>query len=422
MCVPKLSLFVSTPAGAGVSFGADITRAFLRANDLKFIVRSHECVRSGYDEPYSGADKKLLCTIFSASDYGGSGNAAAILQFHVPTEKELAAHQAKVEAAAATAAEEGEEKKADTFMNLADAIQQMEQAEEAPLEYTELKFVPDTDLCYRVHHYFVAPNFFDQEVGAALLDAHQSTTDLTALHTLQNSGAVAQQEGATAAAAAAVNEEQSTGTAIAAGGGGGGGDGGRGPASLAAAGRSISLPIAAGRRQSLDHDGLPLSAASTSSPTGTDMTLSPPDFSSGSGRFARSRSLTAGTTTGAGNLNFAHMLGSVDFDDEAGANDGLVVSDKDCVLIGSRTSLFEFIVSRLDELTKEFEVRTELCFSLRWGAMRMTAALYLCFIVEFSKSNQREVFTVPNCFPYLILYVYPILHSYCNIFKRNVPL
>lgn len=68
--------------GAGISFGPDLTKTFLDVNKLKFVIRSHECVRAGYDEPYINRvsdGNPLLCTIFSASDYGGSGNTAAYL-------------------------------------------------------------------------------------------------------------------------------------------------------------------------------------------------------------------------------------------------------------------------------------------------------------------------------------------------------
>eukprot|EP01031_Cornospumella_fuschlensis_P030596 gene30596-36970_t len=88
--------------GAGLSFGVDVTEKFLLKNNLKFIVRSHECVRSGYDEPYVNAAPHqlpgpLLCTIFSASDYGGSGNSAAYLQFSLLSAEELAAEKAEKE-------------------------------------------------------------------------------------------------------------------------------------------------------------------------------------------------------------------------------------------------------------------------------------------------------------------------------------
>lgn len=73
--------------GAGISFGPDITKAFMRTNNLSMVIRSHECVRRGFQLPYnhdpdgfdnqpfswlqSDPDKPLLCTLFSASNYSG---------------------------------------------------------------------------------------------------------------------------------------------------------------------------------------------------------------------------------------------------------------------------------------------------------------------------------------------------------------
>jgi Ca2+-binding EF-hand superfamily protein/diadenosine tetraphosphatase ApaH/serine/threonine PP2A family protein phosphatase len=55
--------------GAGVAFGADVTLEFLERNNLKMVIRSHECIRDGYCQPYTGELSHLLCTIFSASNY-----------------------------------------------------------------------------------------------------------------------------------------------------------------------------------------------------------------------------------------------------------------------------------------------------------------------------------------------------------------
>jgi len=43
--------------GAGVLFGPDRTRSFLATNNLKMVVRSHECVRTGFDHPYKGSEE-----------------------------------------------------------------------------------------------------------------------------------------------------------------------------------------------------------------------------------------------------------------------------------------------------------------------------------------------------------------------------
>ena len=70
-----------SPRGAGVAFGADVTRKFLERNGLKMIVRSHECVRMGFSQPFPGEDASILCTVFSASNYGGAGNSGAFMRF-----------------------------------------------------------------------------------------------------------------------------------------------------------------------------------------------------------------------------------------------------------------------------------------------------------------------------------------------------
>jgi serine/threonine-protein phosphatase with EF-hand domain len=67
--------------GSGVLFGPDHCRRFLDNNNLSMIVRSHECVRGGVAFPFTGVDNSLLCTVFSASNYGGSGNQAAYMVF-----------------------------------------------------------------------------------------------------------------------------------------------------------------------------------------------------------------------------------------------------------------------------------------------------------------------------------------------------
>ena len=52
------------PRGEGVIFGAEATMEFLSTNGLRLVVRSHECVRWGFDQPFEGEGKELLCTIF----------------------------------------------------------------------------------------------------------------------------------------------------------------------------------------------------------------------------------------------------------------------------------------------------------------------------------------------------------------------
>lgn len=59
----------ASPRGASLLFGPDVTahflRTFLHNKKMKLIVRSHECVKQGYDLKHDGA----LITVFSATGY-----------------------------------------------------------------------------------------------------------------------------------------------------------------------------------------------------------------------------------------------------------------------------------------------------------------------------------------------------------------
>jgi hypothetical protein len=64
---PSLPLLSSSPSlslGAGVAFGPDRAQTFLQVNDLKMIVRSHECVRTGM-QTCTHTDRHTLhiCTV-----------------------------------------------------------------------------------------------------------------------------------------------------------------------------------------------------------------------------------------------------------------------------------------------------------------------------------------------------------------------
>ena len=62
--------------GVGLSFGPDVTRAFLRDNDLALLVRSHEVRERGFEVEHDGA----LVTVFSAPNYCDAvGNKGAFL-------------------------------------------------------------------------------------------------------------------------------------------------------------------------------------------------------------------------------------------------------------------------------------------------------------------------------------------------------
>lgn len=61
--------------GAGVVFGADVTRAFLDLNGLELLVRSHEAVENGFRTNHGGQ----VVTIFSAPNYEGMQSLGAYL-------------------------------------------------------------------------------------------------------------------------------------------------------------------------------------------------------------------------------------------------------------------------------------------------------------------------------------------------------
>ena len=64
--------------GAGCLFGPDVTANFLKTNNFKTIVRSHELVDDGYDIMHDDQ----CYTLFSASNYcGDAGNDGAIMVF-----------------------------------------------------------------------------------------------------------------------------------------------------------------------------------------------------------------------------------------------------------------------------------------------------------------------------------------------------
>ena len=65
--------FTSSPRGNGVLFGIDAVDQFLGDNDLSLIIRAHQFCQNGFN--WSLDD---CLTIFSASDYLGSGNKSGI--------------------------------------------------------------------------------------------------------------------------------------------------------------------------------------------------------------------------------------------------------------------------------------------------------------------------------------------------------
>jgi len=74
---PEKSGFVISPRGAGYVFGHDVTRKFLRVNDLTHIVRAHQLCMCGYQVLFDDS----LSTVWSAPNYCYRfGNTASILE------------------------------------------------------------------------------------------------------------------------------------------------------------------------------------------------------------------------------------------------------------------------------------------------------------------------------------------------------
>lgn len=64
--------------GVACQFGPDVTERFLQDNNLKLLVRSHECKDNGYEEDHKGK----CITIFSAPNYCDQmGNKGAFIRF-----------------------------------------------------------------------------------------------------------------------------------------------------------------------------------------------------------------------------------------------------------------------------------------------------------------------------------------------------
>ncbi|KAI3787345.1 hypothetical protein L1987_41751 [Smallanthus sonchifolius] len=68
--------------GVGLSFGGDVTKRFLKDNNLDLVVRSHEVKDEGYEIEHDGK----LITVFSAPNYCDQmGNKGAFIRFEAPT-------------------------------------------------------------------------------------------------------------------------------------------------------------------------------------------------------------------------------------------------------------------------------------------------------------------------------------------------
>jgi serine/threonine-protein phosphatase with EF-hands len=75
------------PRGAGVCFGPDVAETFMTNNGISMVIRSHECVRTGFCIHYLNdfetnicpPEIPLVCTIFSASNYCNGDNFGAYI-------------------------------------------------------------------------------------------------------------------------------------------------------------------------------------------------------------------------------------------------------------------------------------------------------------------------------------------------------
>jgi protein phosphatase len=60
-----LQEFADSPRGIGVVFGQQAARTFLSKNNLRMIIRGHECVTNGYETMFNSQ----IMTVFSSSNY-----------------------------------------------------------------------------------------------------------------------------------------------------------------------------------------------------------------------------------------------------------------------------------------------------------------------------------------------------------------
>ena len=68
-----------SPRGAGVLFGPDVTKKFLKENNLSLLIRSHEVRMEGYQIEPGGQ----VITVFSAPNYcDEAGNKGGLIKFH----------------------------------------------------------------------------------------------------------------------------------------------------------------------------------------------------------------------------------------------------------------------------------------------------------------------------------------------------
>ncbi|CCW60068.1 unnamed protein product [Phytomonas sp. EM1] len=66
--------FSHNARGTGHTFGEDVTCSFLKKNKINYIIRAHQCVQKGFQWLH----QHRVLTIFSASNYCGTGNKGSI--------------------------------------------------------------------------------------------------------------------------------------------------------------------------------------------------------------------------------------------------------------------------------------------------------------------------------------------------------
>lgn len=69
--------FRPSPRGSGYFFNEKALQKFLDNNSLKFMIRSHEMCKDGFNQPFE--NKSICYTIFSNSNYCDFGNKAAVI-------------------------------------------------------------------------------------------------------------------------------------------------------------------------------------------------------------------------------------------------------------------------------------------------------------------------------------------------------
>jgi protein phosphatase len=71
--------FEPSTRGLGLLFGESVANRFLTLNQLQMIVRSHEACSDGMEWPFGKRHRSVL-TVFSTTDYCGSGNAGVVVR------------------------------------------------------------------------------------------------------------------------------------------------------------------------------------------------------------------------------------------------------------------------------------------------------------------------------------------------------